>query len=39
MKKIPLIGALLAAIFVAIKALRRKKQEPDTGPGEGRPTV
>ena len=42
MKKIPLIGALIAAIFVALKVvpstlarMRRKKEEPDTSPGGG----
>ena len=39
MKKIPIIGALIAAIF-ALKLFKGKKaKEPDTSPGEGHPGV
>lgn len=39
MKKIPIIGAIIAAV-IGFKLWHRKKaEEPDTGPGEGHPTA
>ena len=39
MKKIPIIGAIIAAI-IGFKLLHRKKaEEPDTTPGEGHPAA
>jgi len=39
MKKIPIIGAVVAAVL-AFKFFKGKKQaEPDTGPGEGHPSA
>jgi hypothetical protein len=39
MKKIPIIGAVIAAIL-AFKVFKGKKtEEPDTSPGEGHPSA